>query len=72
MREDEIYKSMYLFLFNAVTDALGLIETEPGQAMIKLQTAQQHCEELFANAASELKSEIKYELDGCNYAIHFV
>lgn len=70
--QESIYKSMYLFLFNAVTDALGLIETEPGQAMIKLLTAQQRCEELFTNAASDLRSEIKYEWDGCNYAIHFV
>lgn len=40
------YKKMYLRLFNAITDALKLLEEESKAAEI-LKTAQIDCEEMF-------------------------
>ena len=46
--EEGLYKKLYLKLFNAVTDALVLIdEGRPLTAREKLVDAQQACEELF-------------------------
>ena len=46
--EEGLYKKLYLKLFNAVTDALVLIdEGRPLPAREKLVDAQQDCEELF-------------------------
>ena len=46
--EEGLYKKLYLKLFNAVTDALALIdEGRPLTARDKLINAQRDCEELF-------------------------
>jgi len=48
----EIYKKMYLKLFNAVSDALSLInKTEKAAKLLK--EAQQTCEELYMSAEEE-------------------
>ena len=47
MQEEKIYKDMYLRLFNAVSDALELLEKEPGRAVFMLKAAQQECEEMY-------------------------
>ena len=42
------YKKMYLFLFNAVTDALAELEHQnPGRAALVLQKAQADTEEMY-------------------------
>lgn len=52
--ELEIYKQMYLLLFNAVTDALELIETEMYDAAADgLRKAQRLTEELYISAGEE-------------------
>ena len=44
----EEYRKMYLHLFNAVTDALGLLEEEKTKAAaLVLQRAQQRCERMY-------------------------
>ena len=48
-----IYKSMYLSLFNAVTDALKVLGTNPREAEYVLGTAQQKCEEMYMEADEE-------------------
>ena len=47
MSDDELYKQMYYKLFNAVTDAISLIETEPTKAKNILISVQQETEEIF-------------------------
>lgn len=47
MREHDIYKSMYLFLFNAVTDALADLPEDPELARTRLALAQIKCEKMF-------------------------
>ena len=41
------YKAAYLHLFNAVTDILVYVETDPIRAKLDLKMAQQEAEELF-------------------------
>ena len=44
----ELYRKMYLHLFNAVTDALRLLGVGQTQAAaVLLERAQQDCEELY-------------------------
>ena len=50
MQEELIYKKMYLKLFNAVSDALLVLEAEPVAAEEMLKQAQLECEELFLDA----------------------
>ena len=45
----EIYKKMYLRLFNAVTDALEAIQNKEDAAAVLIK-AQQDCEEMYINA----------------------
>ncbi len=46
------YKSLYIYLFNAVTDAVDLLEQgEFALARSALIRAQQECEERYINAA---------------------
>ena len=45
--ESVIYEKMYLMLFNAVTDALGVIEENPLKAKELLEQAQRKCEDIF-------------------------
>lgn len=46
-----VYQSMYLRLFNAVTDALEALDAErPEEAKRLLVQAQQACEELYLRA----------------------
>ncbi len=46
-----VYQSMYLRLFNAVTDALEALDAErPEEAQRLLVQAQQACEELYLRA----------------------
>lgn len=45
-----VYKTMYLHLFNAVTDALEALDAgQTGEAAFLLIRAQQECEELYIN-----------------------
>lgn len=47
------YKSMYLHLFNAITDSLSALDAlNIGQARALLMAAQQQCEELYLQDAS--------------------
>lgn len=48
-----IYKSMYLSLFNAVTDALKVLKANPQEAEIILKSAQQKCEEIYMEASED-------------------
>ncbi|MBQ7816841.1 MAG: hypothetical protein IJ339_05775 [Oscillospiraceae bacterium] len=49
-----IYKDMYLQLFNAVTTALRAMEKENyGWAETELKLAQQKCEEMFLECKEE-------------------
>lgn len=50
MREHDIYKSMYLFLFNAVTDALADLPEDPNAAKTRLSLAQIKCEKMYIEA----------------------
>lgn len=50
MREHDIYKSMYLFLFNAVTDALADLPEDPNAAKTRLTLAQIKCEKMYIEA----------------------
>ena len=46
------YKSMYLHLFNAVTDAIELIRAgKTDEAAKRLMTAQQNCEDIYIETA---------------------
>ena len=49
----EIYKSMYLHLFNAVTDALRLLPGESKAAAL-LRRAQSDCEEIYVGDPSQI------------------
>ena len=49
-KEYKLYKKMYLELFNSVTDALELMESNPKMAKLKLKIAQYACEEMFIRA----------------------
>jgi len=49
-KEYKIYKKMYLELFNSVTDAIELMESNPQMAKLKLMIAQYACEEMFISA----------------------
>ena len=45
------YKTMYLHLFNAITDSLSALDAlNIGQARALLMAAQQQCEELYLDA----------------------
>jgi hypothetical protein len=49
-----MFKTMYLHLFNRVTDALRALEAgDPAQTRALLIAAQQDCEELYLNADEE-------------------
>lgn len=49
-----MYKKMYLTLFNAITDALGLLEEKrPAEAVSLLKRAQQDTEEQYISAPEE-------------------
>lgn len=49
-----MYKKMYLTLFNAITDALGLLEEEhPAEAVSLLKRAQQDTEKQYISAPEE-------------------
>lgn len=49
-----MYKKMYLTLFNAITDALGLLEEKcPAEAASLLKRAQQDTEEQYISAAEK-------------------
>ena len=50
MREHDLYKSMYLFLFNAVTDALADLPEDPNTARTRLSLAQIKCEKMYIEA----------------------
>lgn len=50
MEENNIYKDMYLFLFNAVTDALADLPEDTGAAMTRLTLAQIKCEKMYIEA----------------------
>ena len=50
MKDD--YKKMYLHLFNAVTDALGLLAEDDRAAQL-LRNAQTVCEELYIQQGEE-------------------
>ena len=46
------YKSMYLHLFNAVTDVIELIRAgKTDEAEKRLMTAQQNCEDIYIETA---------------------
>lgn len=46
------YKSMYLHLFNAVTDAIELIRVgKTDEAEKRLMAAQQNCEDIYIETA---------------------
>ena len=46
------YKSMYLHLFNAVTDAIELIRAgKTDEAEKRFMTAQQNCEDIYIETA---------------------
>ena len=48
------YRSMYLLLFNAVTDALSMLEEQKTEkAKCLLENAQQACEELFISGGEQ-------------------
>lgn len=51
----EIYKSMYLHLFNIVTDALITLPADSNAAAL-LRQAQADCEEIYIGAASQTES----------------
>lgn len=49
-----MYQKMYTTLFNAITDALELLEKgNSAEAVARLQQAQQSTEEQYINAADE-------------------
>ena len=64
MSEDLIYKNMYLHLFNAVTDALELIEEQPLKAEVVLKLAQQDCESMYLDAEESNTRPIIRNLPG--------
>ena len=43
----QIYKDMYYFLFNAVTDAFNELPEDPDKAKLILMLAQIKCEKMF-------------------------
>ena len=50
----QIYKEMYYHLFNAMTDALALMEQQNyGMAVQRLMQAQQETEELYLEAGEQ-------------------
>jgi len=54
MENENIYKIMYLRLFNAVTDAVAALEQyEVIHSLRSLKIAQQDCEEIFISAGLE-------------------
>ena len=49
-----MFKKLYLYLFNRVTDALEALEAgDPQKARTLLIAAQQECEELYLNGGEE-------------------
>ena len=46
----EIYKEMYLHLFNAVTDAIECLPLRPDAVRELLIETQQECEEMYTEA----------------------
>ena len=48
--EEEIYKKMYLLLFNAVTDVLQGPDHISPAARLRLMRAQQACEDIYITA----------------------
>ena len=55
MEDDmEIYKDMYYFLFNAVTDALNDLPEEANLAKTRLCLAQLKCEKMFIESEEDL------------------
>ena len=66
MSEDMIYKKMYLHLFNAVTDALEIMEDYPKMAKKALMQAQVYCEDMYICCEDEAESSpriIKFPVD---------
>ena len=53
IKQNILYKKMYLELFNSVTDALDIMESEPRLAKLKLMVAQLACEEMFISADTD-------------------
>ena len=52
------YKKMYFHLFNAITDALRMIETQDySRAQIILMLAQQQTEELYIESGKDAAEE---------------
>ena len=52
------YKKMYFHLFNAVTDALRMMETQDySRAQIALMLAQQQTEELYIESGEDTAEE---------------
>ena len=46
---EEMYKEMYLTLFNAITTALNTLERNPALARLILMEAQMKAEDLYLN-----------------------
>lgn len=74
-REYKLYKKMYLELFNSVTDALELMESDPEIAELKLMIAQYACEEMYISAdpkkVKARKKAIEAAEDYSVFAIYF-
>ena len=51
--EEEIYKKMYLHLFNEVSDVIDEINTSPLCAQLRLMLAQMSCEKMFIEAGED-------------------
>ena len=50
---EAIYKDMYYFLFNAVTDALADLPEDSAAAMTRLTLAQIKCENMYIEAGEQ-------------------
>lgn len=52
-QEKDVYQKLYLMLFNAITDALELLDRDRLLARARLTMAQQQAEEYYINYAGE-------------------
>lgn len=56
----QIYKDMYYYLFNAVSDVLNELPQKPKEAKILLESAQIKCEEMFVENDSGIDEELGF------------
>ena len=57
--EEKIYKKMYLYLFNTVTDVLKGYKDNPQVMCLLLEVAQIECERMYTEASGKKEGLLK-------------